>query len=44
MWVMYERAGLGRDAGGETLRRMDSLRSGGDTIKGGDVGSKRGLR
>lgn len=26
-WVMYERAGLGRDAGGGTLGRMDSLKA-----------------
>ena len=43
-WVMYERAGLGCDAGGGARGRMDNLRSGGDIIEDGGVGGKKELR
>ena len=42
--MVFEKAGLGRDAGGGTRGRMDNLRSGGDTTEGSGVGGRRGLR
>ena len=41
---MYERVEFGHDAVERTRGRMNSLRSGGDTIEGSDVGMEMGLR